>query len=75
MNLAIVDPGSFVLPYDYQLVRALAARGDRVDFYGSTTRYNGEFLAAMAALRAHLRSEGMTYQGAQSVVQRSSMVS
>ena len=50
MNLAVVDPGSFILPYDYQLVRALAARGDRVDFYGSTTRYNGDFLAAMAAL-------------------------
>ncbi|HKX42586.1 MAG TPA: glycosyltransferase, partial [Burkholderiaceae bacterium] len=50
MNLAIVDPGSFVLPYDHQLVRALAARGDRVDFYGSTTRYNGELLAALAAL-------------------------
>ncbi|HEY9068148.1 MAG TPA: glycosyltransferase [Burkholderiaceae bacterium] len=51
MNLAVVDPGSFVLPYDYQLVRALAARGDRVDFYGSTTRYNGDFLSAMTALR------------------------
>jgi len=50
LSLAIVDPGSFVLPYDHQLVRSLAARGDRVDFYGSTTRYNGGFLAAMAVL-------------------------
>lgn len=50
-HIAIVDPGSFVLPYDYQLVRALAARGDQVEFYGSTTRYNGEFLDAMRGLR------------------------
>lgn len=50
-RFAIVDPGSFILPYDFQLVQALAARGDEVDFYGSTTRYNGEFLDAMRGLR------------------------
>ena len=49
-RIAIIDPGSFVLPYDYQLVKALAERGDGVDFYGSTTRYNGEFLDAMRRL-------------------------
>jgi glycosyltransferase involved in cell wall biosynthesis len=49
-RIAIVDPGSFVLPYDFQLVRALAERGDHVDFHGSTTRYNGEFLDAMRQL-------------------------
>lgn len=49
-RLAIIDPGSFVLPYDYQLVKALAARGGGVDFYGSTTCYNGEFLGAMRQL-------------------------
>ena len=49
-RLAIVDPGSFVLPYDYQLVKALAARGDGVDFYGSATRYNAQFLDAMRQL-------------------------
>jgi glycosyltransferase involved in cell wall biosynthesis len=49
-RIAIVDPGSFVLPYDYHLVKALAANGRPVDFYGSTTRYNGEFLQAMRAL-------------------------
>lgn len=64
-HIAIVDPGSFVLPYDYQLVRALAARGDRVDFYGSTTRYNGEFLEAMrglpgVAVRARAISSSVT---------------
>lgn len=49
-RIAIVDPGSFVLPYDYQLVKALAARGDGVDFHGSLTRYNGAFIDAMRAL-------------------------
>jgi glycosyltransferase involved in cell wall biosynthesis len=49
-SVAIVDGGSFVLPYDYQLVRALAARGEAVAFYGSRTRYNGEFLDAMRTL-------------------------
>jgi hypothetical protein len=49
-SIAILDGGSFVLPYDYQLVRALAARGAAVEFYGSRTRYNGEFLEAMRQL-------------------------
>lgn len=48
--VAIVDGGSFVLPYDYQLVKALAGRGATVHFYGSRTRYNGEFLDAMREL-------------------------
>ena len=50
MRIAIVDPGSFVLPYDFQLVKALAEGGREVDFCGSTTRYNGELLEAMARL-------------------------
>lgn len=49
-GIAIVDGGSFVLPYDYQLVKALAERGSKVDFYGSATRYNGGFLQALARL-------------------------
>lgn len=49
-RIAIVDPGSFVLPYDYHLVQALAAGGREVDFYGSTTRYNAGFLDAMRHL-------------------------
>ena len=49
-RIAIVDPGSFILPYDFQLVKALAEGGRGVDFYGSTTRYNGEFLEAMRGL-------------------------
>ena len=49
-RIAIVDAGSFILPYDFQLVKALAARGKGVDFYGSKTRYNAEFLDAMRAL-------------------------
>ena len=50
MRFAIVDGSSSVLPYDYQLVRALAAQGARIDFFGSTTRYNGELLDAMRSL-------------------------
>jgi glycosyltransferase involved in cell wall biosynthesis len=49
-RIAIIDPGSFVLPYDYQLVKALADRGDAVDFFGSRTGYNGGFLDAMRQL-------------------------
>lgn len=49
-RFAIVDGSSSVLPYDYQLARALAAQGARIDFFGSTTRYNGELLDAMRAL-------------------------
>lgn len=48
--IAIVDPGSFILPYDFQLVKALAEQGGLVDFYGSKTRYNAEFLEAMPHL-------------------------
>lgn len=43
----MVDGASFVLPYDDGLVRGLAARGRRVVLFASTTRYNGEFLAAL----------------------------
>lgn len=50
MRVALVDGSSSVLPYDYQLARALAAQGVGVDFHGSRTRYNGELLEAMAAL-------------------------
>lgn len=46
-SIAVVDGGSFVLPYDFQLVKALAGQGMDMHFYGSRTRYNGEFLEAM----------------------------
>ena len=49
-RIAIVDPGSFVLPYDFQLVKALTGQGRAVDFYGSRTRYNAVFLEAMSGL-------------------------
>ncbi len=48
-HIAIVDGASFVLPYVHGLVMALRQRGHRVTFYGSRTRYNGEFLEAMRA--------------------------
>jgi glycosyltransferase involved in cell wall biosynthesis len=42
--VAIIDGGSFVLPYDHGLALGLVRRGHAVDFHGSRTRYNGEFL-------------------------------
>ena len=42
--MAIIDGGSFVLPYDHGLALGLVRRGYAVDFHGSRTRYNGEFL-------------------------------
>jgi glycosyltransferase involved in cell wall biosynthesis len=50
MKVAIVDGGSFVLPYDHQLAETLAAAGIAVEFHGSRTRYNGELLEAMRRL-------------------------
>jgi hypothetical protein len=49
-RIAVLDGGSFVLPYDEQLVAALARRGAQVTFYGSLTRYNGHCLEAMRQL-------------------------
>lgn len=50
VRIALVDGGSFVLTYDYQLAETLAAQGVAVEFYGSRTRYNSEFLEAMRGL-------------------------
>lgn len=49
MRIALVDFGSFVLPYDYHLARALAEQGHQVTFFGSETRFNSEFLDAIRA--------------------------
>jgi glycosyltransferase involved in cell wall biosynthesis len=49
-GVAVVDGASFVLPYDVQLVEALARAGARVGFFGSDTRYNGELLAHLRGL-------------------------
>lgn len=50
MRVALVDGGSFVLSYDYQLAATLAGEGVEVEFHGSRTRYNGELLEAMRRL-------------------------
>lgn len=49
-RIAVVDIGSFVLPYDFHLVAGLQQLGHAVSYFGSSTRYNGEFLVAMAGL-------------------------
>jgi glycosyltransferase involved in cell wall biosynthesis len=46
-HIAVVDVGSFVLPYVHGVVNALAERGHRVTVYASRTRYNPEFLGAL----------------------------
>ncbi len=50
MRVAVLDAGSFVLPFDHQLVAAMAGQSIGADFFGSRTRYNGEFLDAMRRL-------------------------
>jgi hypothetical protein len=42
--VAVVDGGSFVLPYDHGLVGGLVRQGRRVTVFASRTRYNAEFL-------------------------------
>ena len=71
MRVALVDGGSFVLPYDYQLAETLSAQGIEVEFHGSRTRYNGELLEAMRRLpgvtvhdRALSRTVAPRWQGA-----------
>ncbi len=46
-HIAVVDGGSFVLPYVHGLVLALRGRGHRVTVYASRTRYNAAFLDAL----------------------------
>ena len=47
--VAVVDGGSFVLPYDHGLVGGLVRQGHRVTVFASRTRYNGEFLDDLRA--------------------------
>ena len=42
--IAIVDGGSFVLPYDHGLAGGLLRQGQRVTVFASRTRYTAEFL-------------------------------
>lgn len=46
-HIAIVDGGSFVLPYVHELAMALHRRGHLVTVFASHTRYNPEFLQAL----------------------------
>ena len=49
-RIAVLDGGSFALPYDHELIGALTRRGAEVDFYASRTRYNDHFLEALRAM-------------------------
>ncbi|UFS62403.1 glycosyltransferase [Sulfurimonas sp. HSL-3221] len=48
MKIAIIDTGSFSLPYDYYYIDALLAQGYRVTFYCSRTAYNDLYLDLLA---------------------------
>lgn len=47
MKIAILDFGSYVLPYDFYLIKTLLKKDISVDFYCSNTKYNGQFLNAL----------------------------
>lgn len=47
-HVAVVDPGSSVLPFDYYFCRSLIDRGERVTLLASHTQYNVEFLSELA---------------------------
>jgi hypothetical protein len=48
--IVVLDGASSVLPYDFQLIAALAASGRAVRFCGSRTAYNGGLIDAMRSL-------------------------
>ena len=43
-TLAIIDAGSFSLPYDYYYIEELSKQGYTIDFYCSDTKYNNNLL-------------------------------
>ncbi len=47
--VAVVDGGSFVLPYDHALTHGLLQQGHAVTVFASRTRYNTEFLDDLRA--------------------------
>ena len=53
-RIAVVDPASFVLPFDYYLVKALAAEGITVDFFCSRTTANIGLVGQLKLAR-HIR--------------------
>lgn len=46
--VAVVDPGSSVLPFDYYFCRSHISNGARVTLLASETSYNAEFLSELA---------------------------
>lgn len=50
-RIALVDPASFVLPFDHYLARALAAEGIEIDFYCSRTTANAELVDCLKRAR------------------------
>jgi len=55
LRLAILDPSSYTLPYDFFYLRELCKKGYIVDFYCSNTKYNIEFLEAICDLPVNVK--------------------
>lgn len=50
MKIAVVDPASFILPYDFFYIDEISKRAVLVDFYCSKTKYNDEYLGELKKL-------------------------
>ncbi|HFN5758622.1 TPA: hypothetical protein ACHFML_004596, partial [Escherichia coli] len=48
-KIAIIDPASYALPYDYFYIKSLCTYYD-IDFYCSHTKYNPEYIEKIKSL-------------------------
>jgi len=53
-HIAIVDIGSFTLPYDYYYINELVKQGYKIDFYCSNTKYNGKYINKLRNIGVNL---------------------
>src|SRR5450830_278547 len=56
MKIAVVDPASFILPYDFFYIAEIFKRNVIVDFYCSETNYNNEYIQELKNLGVNVRS-------------------
>lgn len=50
ISVALIDGGSFVMPYNFEFIRSLQSGGIDVNFFGSETAFNTEYLDAVRNL-------------------------
>ena len=56
MKIAIIDPASFILPYDFFYISEIVKRNAVVDFYCSETDYNSEYQQELRNLGVNVYS-------------------